>query len=141
LNVEEVGDSVDGVTFPLGLLSFNVRCLGEVGVQKVSIYLPKGVSVSGVMNYGPTSDNTDLHFYPFFLNDGEGAVVGSRTITLYVKDGGWGDNDQIVNGKISLLCGPTNPLASPATRAPSEVLYPGDEMDKASSVDEWVNYK
>ena len=107
LNSKDVGVAPEGVTFQYGMIHFVVKCPSHQTEVTLNLYLPKGSTGGGFMNYGPTADNPQPHFYSFVLEDDLGAVLGLNPITLYVRDGGWGDNDLTANGRIELLCGPT----------------------------------
>ncbi len=138
----ECGQVPLGISFPVELVRFIVKCPAAGMAQTLTLYLPKGTSVTGFMNYGPTAGDMDPRFYSFMLSDGLGAVIGPKTITLYLQDGGWGDNDLSQDGKIELTCGPSRPVVPTHKRDPGEVLFPVESLDKnTTSVEEWMNYE
>lgn len=142
LSTSDLGQHLLGVTFPVGLAHFVVNCPVKGMPVTVVLYLPRGITASSYMNYGPTADNPIPHFYPFLLDNGLGAVVGTKTVTLYLKDGGWGDNDLTENGKIDITGGPTKPVALPSKREPGWIITPTEVEDKnTSAVKEWMNYE
>lgn len=134
----EFGAHPLGIGFPYGMIHFKVKCPSNTAQEEtLALYLPKGAEVTGFLNYGPTTDNPEPHFYSFLLEDDLGAVLGLNPVTLYVKDGGWGDNDLTVNGTIELICGPTKAV----------VLQAGDQSPQAvplngtTDVKDWMNYE
>jgi hypothetical protein len=112
--------------------------------QTLTLYLPKGMSVTGFMNYGPTAGHVDPHFYSFMLSEGWGASIGTKTITLYLQDGGWGDNDLSQNGKIELICGPTIDESTSRKQPLPPILPPDEALEpekNTTKVEEWMNYE
>jgi hypothetical protein len=53
--------------------------------------------------YGPTADNPSPHWYKFSFDGTTGARIEGNTVTLYVMDGGPGDADGRVDGRIQLV--------------------------------------
>ncbi len=142
LGLESIGETVDGVSFPLGLFHFAVKCPSKGAEVSLTLYLPMGTSVTGFMNYGPTLESPEPHLYSFLRTDGQGAVIGSKTITLYLKDGGWGDNGQSVDGWIELLCGPARPVVDKDKDNQIDIMIPSNALrDGSSSVGEYENYR
>jgi len=141
LSTGDLGQYLLGVSFPVGLVHFVVNCPVEGMPVTLVFYLPRGISVSSFMNYGPTADNPIPHFYPFLLDNGLGAVMGSQTITLYLKDGGWGDNDLTENGKIEITAGPTKQVTLPSKRERGGIITPIEVEENPSAVEEWMNYE
>lgn len=79
----------------------------------VTLFLPPGLQVAGYLNYGPTPDNREAHFYSFSYDGTTGAEIGAGRITLHYVDGERGDHDLEVNGAITTMGGPvlSAPLA------------------------------
>ena len=141
INFSDLHQMLLGVTFPVGLVQYTVKCPTTGMKQSLTLYLPKGITVTGFMNCGPTAGDTDPHLYSFLLTDGLGAVMGSKTVTLYLQDGGWGDNDLKQNGQIEFLGGPTQPVVYNREAEAGEEITPLDATGEASLIENWMNYE
>ena len=97
-----------GVQFPIGHLDFAVAGVASGGASTVTIYLPDDTQVNTYYKFGPTSDNATAHWYPFLFDGTTGAVIDAgpdadslpELIVLHFVDGGRGDDDLTVNGRI-----------------------------------------
>lgn len=141
LTTQDIGEEILGVSFPVKLTHFIVKCPSAGRTQTVTMSLPRGVSVTGCLNYGPTTDNPESHYYSFMLADGLGAVIGSKSVTLYLKDGDWGDNDLSANGLIELVVGPTQMVILTNEPEKVEVTDPPSVQNGTTEVEDWMNYE
>jgi hypothetical protein len=98
------------VTFPLGLVNFQLTGVAVGGATTVMIPLPTGVTANSYYKYGPTADNTTPHFYEFLFdavtNTGaqffdDNADGTNDRVVLHLVDGGRGDSDLTANGVIA----------------------------------------
>ena len=90
-----------GTTFPVGCFSFGVQGVTPGAVVPVTFYLPSGVRVNDYQKYGPTAQNTAMHWYLFTYDGRIGARISGNIVTLYFVDGSRGDGDLRVNGYIA----------------------------------------
>lgn len=108
------GDTPAGVQFPLGFFSFSVTGLSSGGCSTVTLDLPLTSTLNSYMNYGPTSDDADPHWYVFTKSGTTGAQISHMTsasrITLDLCDGERGDDDLSQDGQAAALGGPTQPV-------------------------------
>ena len=137
----EFGELPLGVVLPYGMVHFKVKCPTNAQEATLSLYLPKAGTASGFLNYGPTADNPEPHFYSFLLEDELGAVIGLNPITLYVKDGGWGDNDLTENGVIELICGPTKAVVPEMSAESDEDTQRPGFLNGTTEVKDWMVYE
>ena len=68
------------------------------GAAAVTLYLPVGVTIDTYYKYGPTSNNTNNHWYEFLYDGQTGATINGNVIKLYFVDGIRGDDDLTANG-------------------------------------------
>ncbi|MCB9851751.1 MAG: right-handed parallel beta-helix repeat-containing protein [Phycisphaerales bacterium] len=110
-------DAPDGVTFPMGFVSFEVRGLQPGASIEVRIIaqLPAGVEIDTYWRYGPESSNTTPHWYEFLYDGTTGAELGGSEITLHLVDGQRGDDDVSANG---VIVDPGAPAVAPTIVAP-----------------------
>jgi hypothetical protein len=99
--------------FPLGLLDFTIdNCTPGFTVQITIDYPPGAFTGAAYWKFGPTSSNTEPHWYELSARSGSGSVSFSIT------DGGLGDGDfqSGANGRIVDPGGPVvreSPIAVP----------------------------
>ena len=67
---------------------------------------PEGLVVDSYYNFGPTEEDPEDHFYEFLFDGETGAEIFEERILLHYVDGGRGDHDLTVNGKILTRGGP-----------------------------------
>jgi cyclophilin family peptidyl-prolyl cis-trans isomerase len=87
------GASVLGADFPSGFFSFGVTAPAGSGAVDVMLTLPAGAAPDNYYMYGPTPDNSNLHWYAFLPDGQTGAVISANVITLQFVDGARGDAD------------------------------------------------
>jgi hypothetical protein len=91
------------VSFPHGLLDFTLAgCVGPVTVQMT---FPPSLGVLSPWKHGRTLAAPTAHWYAI-----PGATVVGTTMTFTVEDGGQGDSDLVVNGRIDDPAGPAYEL-------------------------------
>jgi len=107
----------ENLSFSYGILDFDVELPFPGVTAEVALILPPNVSVQSYYMFGPTKENSDLHWYEFSFDEetGTGAVIFNnvdisssldgkrikRTIVrLFFKDGERGDADLLANGII-----------------------------------------
>lgn len=109
------GVSLDNEAFAFELSGFTAGSIAEFG-----LILPAGRSTENIYSFGPTADNNTPHWYTLEKNAIPGVIIFgdvsllassgesvSRNIsTIRILDGGHGDSDQLVNGKILFVGGP-----------------------------------
>jgi hypothetical protein len=96
------------VDFSLGFFSFDVPQLTPGSGTTITLFLPQGTTANSYWKYGPTSNNTNPHWYDFTydLTTNTGAILqdingdGQNEIILHLVDGQRGDDDLIANGQI-----------------------------------------
>lgn len=94
------------VTFRKGFFSFVVEDVPLGGTVAVTLHFPTEQSENSYFKYGWLPGERALgvpeHWYLFdFKEDsGTGATFNGKVITLYLTDGGRGDNDQAEDGRI-----------------------------------------
>jgi len=104
------GTKPQGVSFPLGSLGFGVagstvsavrvKTLSAGGAETITRYLPPGTGINTYWAYGPTTDNSQAHWYEFLFDGATGAEIFTDRIVLHLTDGGRGDDDLAANGEI-----------------------------------------
>ena len=97
------------VEFPYGFFEFSLEDIDIGGTTTVTLYLHDGETFSSYYKYGPTSNNTENHWYEFLYNDQTktGAEINDNVITLHFVDGMRGDDDLTANSIISDVGGPS----------------------------------
>jgi hypothetical protein len=112
-----------GYTLPLGLLDIRIENLPPGTGTTLTMHLPSATEFDTFYKYGATAGDSSAHWYEFAYDpDSEtGAVIGSDTITLFLKDGSRGDDDLTANGIIS------DPAAGPAIIG-SDPTLPGSQL-------------
>jgi hypothetical protein len=121
-------------TLPLGLISFIIENLTPGANTTLTISLPTGSEFDTFYKYGATFDNPAAHWYDFMYDQTSetGAILDGDTITLYLKDGQYGDDDLSANGVISDPGGPgileaeddTNPALNNDLTEDSDITKP-----------------
>ena len=109
------GVSLDNEAFAFELSGFTAGSIAEFG-----LILPAGHTPANIYSFGPTADNNTPHWYTLEKNTIPGVIIFgdvsllassgesvSRNVsTIRILDGGDGDSDQLVNGKILFVGGP-----------------------------------
>jgi hypothetical protein len=91
------------VDFPFGLFGYRLQVNEPGATSKVTIYFSEDISqVDGIYKYDTINGWEDYSQYTTFNADG-------RSVTLEVKDGGYGDSDGVANG---LIVDPAGPVAA-----------------------------
>lgn len=110
----ELNEFPEDVRFMNGAFSFDVN-IDQPGLAiEVGIILPSGTAPESYFLFGPTEDNVSPHWYKYtavqifgestFLTP-TGDALKRNVIRLAVQDGGVGDADGVVNGKITMQPG------------------------------------
>ena len=81
---------------PLGLFGFQLHDVPIGGIRAVDVYLPDDEPVEGWFKEDPTTGRLS----EFFFDGDTGAIQTDFGYTLYLQDGGRGDEDGIANGVI-----------------------------------------
>ena len=103
--------SAPGVVLPYGLIGFRVTDVELGGIATVDLTLPTGAAVDGYYKQDPETQS--LSRFDF---DGEtGAIINGSTVTLYLRDGGRGDDDGVINGVVVDPGGPGYEVIMSAT--------------------------
>jgi uncharacterized delta-60 repeat protein len=87
----------EGAEFPVGAFQFTVEGVEEGGTAPVILYMPPGVPVNAYYKLNPATDQWEL-FEGAAFEDRNGD--GTLDIVLTLTDGGSGDADGEVNGRI-----------------------------------------
>lgn len=110
----------DGVSLKNEAFSFEMSGITAGSIVEFGIILPiDGTTPANIYSYGPTLDNTAPHWYPLendtvpgvfmignaTLSDDTGNMINRNLTVVRIQDGGAGDSDQLVNGKISFVGG------------------------------------
>ena len=91
-----------GAAFPHGLVDFATTGCTPGGTLEVTLSLPQPLPAgTRYWKYGPTSDRTTAHWYEL------PADIAGATITFRIQDGGLGDDDLAMNGKVVDQGGPS----------------------------------
>lgn len=96
------------VAFEWGLFRFTITGVPAGGNAVVQLILPDDARPDAFYKLGPTSDNTDDHWYDFAYDatSGLGGEIEQNVVTLHFQDGGLGDDDMTANGEITDDGGP-----------------------------------
>jgi hypothetical protein len=111
-----LGPPPAGVTFPRGLVSFQITGLPDGATATIRLVLPVGTSVARYFKFNGSawSDATSL------------ATFAGNVVTLFLTDGGAGDEDGLANGVIVDPGGPSVAaavvVAGAATAAPDAIV-------------------
>jgi Putative Ig domain/Lamin Tail Domain/Bacterial Ig domain len=84
------------VLLPYGLVGFQVTDVKPGAIAKIDLTLPNGARPSAYYKQDPHSEVIRR----FDFNGETGALVHGNKVTLYIRDGGRGDDDGIVNGVV-----------------------------------------
>lgn len=98
-----------GVTFPRGLVSFEITGISTGGTATVHLTLPVGTTLSRYFKFNGTawSDATSL------------ASFADNVVTLTLTDGGAGDEDGVANG---VIVDPGGPAVVAAAAVPTAIV-------------------
>lgn len=85
-----------GVDLPLGFVVLEMSS-GTIGTSaEITLTYPDAIDPAlAWWKYGRTASNNEPHWYMF-----DDAVIDGNTVTLTIKDGGFGDDDLVENGII-----------------------------------------
>ena len=117
---------VQTANLPYGLIGFQVTGVRPGGLATVDMTLPAGAQFDGYYKQDPRTGAIGQ-----FDFDGQtGAVVRGNTITLYLRDGGRGDDDGLVNGVVVDPGGPGEWGSFPvvASALVREVTFSGPDL-------------
>ena len=104
------------VDFPQGVFSFALDGLSPGQSLTLKLILPPtGPVVHDYFKYGAEPGNPDPHWYNFAYDGQTGAEFQGDTITLHLRDGGRGDDDQRADGRFVDPGGPA--------LAPGQAVY------------------
>ena len=105
------------VEFPYGFFEFTLKGIDIGGTTTVTLYLPDGETFISYYKYGPTSNNTENHWYEFLYDDQTqtGAEINGNVITLHFVDGMSGDDDLTPNSIIVDVGGPSTTVTNTAS--------------------------
>ena len=95
--------------FPLGFPTFSLTGMGVGGSTEVTIYL---TSTTGIDSYYKYDASNGWYEFLYDTVTHTGAEVLADRITLYLVDGGRGDNDLTVNGTVTDPGGPVFKIPS-----------------------------
>ena len=104
LTVPTIGNGT--LDFSYGFFSFVIENVPASGVVTAKLYLPQGQSANGYFKFGRLPGEplffVPAHWYNFLYEPQSrtGAEFSGNQVTLHYVDGGRGDNDQQVNGRI-----------------------------------------
>ena len=94
LEAEDIEDDVTKPDLPFGVFSYRVRVNEPGATARVTVFFSEDISsATSLYKYDTIIGWQDYSQYTTFNGDG-------RSITLEVKDGGYGDSDGIANGII-----------------------------------------
>jgi hypothetical protein len=93
-----------GVTFPDGLVSFDIT--GLANGEQVTVTLNFPTSFGAGTQYYKYDDVNGFRAMPTTSGEDDGAVIAGNTVTLTLTDGGIWDTDGVANGSISDPGGP-----------------------------------
>ncbi len=80
--------------------------LAAPGRATITLQIPPDIPVDSYLNYGPTPDNPEDHYYEFLYDGVTGAEIFDDRIVLHFVDGARGDHDLQVNDEIVTSGGP-----------------------------------
>ena len=98
--------ALNGITFPVGFLDYELTGLTPGGSTTVTIYLEDGAGINTFYKFGPTPKEPTPHWYRFMFDGRTGAEFFADRIVLHFIDGQRGDDDLAANGTIADPGGP-----------------------------------
>jgi len=107
-----------GVSFPFGLLAFEVTGITPGASITVDILYPSSPSVTDYYKYGPLPGSLTPLWYDFSSDGTTGAVLTPGRARLTFVDGARGDDDLTANGRITDDGGPVLTSSSPGSPNP-----------------------
>ncbi|MEC9054939.1 MAG: right-handed parallel beta-helix repeat-containing protein, partial [Verrucomicrobiota bacterium] len=96
--------------FPYGVWEFSLGGLPDGGSASLAVLASQQDPAHGFYCFGPTPENPAPHWYDFSFDGTTGLQIIGDQIILSFVDGGRGDHDLTVNGRITSLGGSTNTL-------------------------------
>jgi hypothetical protein len=112
-------------SLPYGMFGFTVNGVRPHEIASVDLTLPAGSNPNGYYKQDPATGALSR----FDFDGHTGAVVHGNTITLYLQDGGRGDDDGQVNGTIVDPGGPgEDPDSIIAAAQVREVTFSGPDL-------------
>ena len=94
---------------PLGMVKYDLQGVAVGGIAVVDLALPEGQTPTTFYKQNTTTGAIE----PFEFDGQTGALVNGNKITLYLQDGGRGDDDGVANGVIADPGGPGDPPPPP----------------------------
>jgi IgGFc binding protein/Putative Ig domain/PKD domain len=101
VSAAEPGGTPSGA-FPLGFFDFSVTGVAPGGVATVRLLLPPDVAADRYFKWDAAAER----LVPFAFDGHTGAVLNGHVVTLYLQDGGRGDDDGAADGVITDPGGP-----------------------------------
>ncbi len=89
------------VAFPLGFIDFSLTSQTTMSSTVITMYVEPGTVANTYYKFGPTSDQTNPHWYPFMFDGVTGVTVFSNRIEVHLTDGMRGDDDLQPNNEIA----------------------------------------
>ncbi len=126
---DQLIDLPGNVVFKHGVHDYDITVESPGAIIEVGLVLPSGAAPAAYYLFGETDDNMTPHWYPYgaaqvFPNSKIITPSGEEFIHNYIKlvvqDGGPGDADKTVNGKVSIVS--------------SAVAYPHEDSSGSVSV-------
>ena len=113
--IETPPGAPDDVAFTWDCFRFALDGLASGSAIQVMIFLPEGSEAVSYYKYGPTTDDTNPHWYEFLYDGTTGAEINGNEITLHLVDGDRGDDDLSANGSVLDDGGPVVAVSDDAT--------------------------
>lgn len=113
--VSPVPDWLTALNLFGGFLEFDITGVTPGGSADVRMTFQNGAIPTTYAKYGPTPSDPNDHFYEFLYDptssDPTGAEFNGNTVTLHFVDGGRGDADLLMDGRITDPGAPAVPAA------------------------------
>lgn len=120
VQLSTIGKLPDGVLLENEAFAFELTGFPVGSIAEFGLILPSGNSPANIYSYGSTPDNNSTHWYTLEKNSIPGAIMFgnapllnssgnsiNRNMTMVrISDGGYGDSDLQVNGRILFVGGP-----------------------------------
>lgn len=95
-----------GYDFPYDMVEFSLNFPPGSSNAIVSLYAHGSAAFDTYVNYGGLPSSPNPVYYGFRLEEGTGATIEDRIITLHFTDGQRGDHDLLANGTMTTMGGP-----------------------------------